>query len=436
MPEIPEAHTYGGIVINMDRKVLLVEPTGHFGGYSWTFPKGGMKQGETPQQTALRNVQTKTGYQTEILGILPHLFEGTSSTTAFFIMGPVGKKGKVGNHTSAVRWVSREEAQDLIRLSESEKGRERDLAILAAAYAEIEKMTWRQRPSTCADDWAIKQLPKKRTAIDLDRVYDSDATFRIRKGYFPVAMEQKWFAWFDANVLHLHRSWTGFCIYQVKFAPVEGGLRAIEAQVNRNPKQYTETNDEADRAFVVALMDDLFINSPDEPWVDGFAAAFEIAAQPNYLGSPAVVSAILQQVINSAIAYARRDGGDFNGSWNTVWELSGEISSGENYIRIGGWHTPASLGVALAKAFRFWQEDLFKDDLQYFVSEALMVLFLKVRDFALSSFAAHGDNWKADTDAEIQGLRDWATAVFLGTNDLLYPGKNIDDFIWRSSGGQ
>ena len=44
-----------------DDKSLLREPTGHFGGYVWTFLKGGVNAGESPREAALREVHEETG---------------------------------------------------------------------------------------------------------------------------------------------------------------------------------------------------------------------------------------------------------------------------------------------------------------------------------------------------------------------------------------
>ncbi|MCE6959881.1 hypothetical protein LAZ40_12690 [Cereibacter sphaeroides] len=46
----------------------------------------------------------------------------------------------------------------------------------------------------------------------------------------------------------------------------------------------------------------------------------ELALQPNYLGSPKVVSGILQTVIVAALAFVKRET-SFDSVWNTVWDL-------------------------------------------------------------------------------------------------------------------
>jgi len=57
---------FGGVVINSSGQVLLREPAGHYKGDVWTFAKGRPDPGESPEQTALREVLEETGYRAEI----------------------------------------------------------------------------------------------------------------------------------------------------------------------------------------------------------------------------------------------------------------------------------------------------------------------------------------------------------------------------------
>jgi hypothetical protein len=68
-------------------------------------------------------------------------------------------------------------------------------------------------------------------------------------------MEDKWFAFYEDPWLHLHRSWIGFEIYQVRFEPTDGGHRAAEILVSRDPQQYTSTDGDADALFLAVLLD-------------------------------------------------------------------------------------------------------------------------------------------------------------------------------------
>ena len=133
--ELPLA--YGGVLIDSARRVLLREPTGHYGQYVWTFPKGGPQPGETPEQTALREVLEETGYEAEVVCALAGEFVGETSVTRFYLMQPTQVIRSLGWETVEVRWVSQSEADALIRQTTSEVGRSRDLAVLAAAFCAL-----------------------------------------------------------------------------------------------------------------------------------------------------------------------------------------------------------------------------------------------------------------------------------------------------------
>jgi SPP1 gp7 family putative phage head morphogenesis protein len=131
--------SYGGVIMDEKGRVLLREPKGHFGGYSWTWPKGGAKPGQNPVQAALDEVAEETGHKGRIVGMLNGGFEGGTSTLNMFIMKSDGfDHTKMDAETKGLRWVTKEEAAKLIKTSKNKKGRDRDLAILEAAYADAD----------------------------------------------------------------------------------------------------------------------------------------------------------------------------------------------------------------------------------------------------------------------------------------------------------
>ena len=129
----PKADSYGGVLFNDEGHVLLREPKGHFGQYVWTFPKGGRDAGESAEQAALREVLEETGYHAEIINVLPKAFGGTTTTTAFFLMKPVGPQGEFHDETAQTRWATIAEAKKLIAMTKTSTGRARDLEVLATA---------------------------------------------------------------------------------------------------------------------------------------------------------------------------------------------------------------------------------------------------------------------------------------------------------------
>lgn len=135
---IPKASAYGGILLTRTGQILLREPANHYDGYVWTFAKGRPDPGDTPEQTALREVLEETGYQAEVVDVLPGLFQGGTTSNAYFVMRHFGPQAPTDWETQSTRWVSFDEAARLISETTNHKGRQRDLAILAAARSWFE----------------------------------------------------------------------------------------------------------------------------------------------------------------------------------------------------------------------------------------------------------------------------------------------------------
>ena len=118
---------YGGVVINRQGRILLREPKNHFDNYVWTFPKGRpdkkQRPGETPEETAFREVLEETGIKAEIKERLPGVYEGGTTETIFFLMSLIEETGKFDGETQSVRWVTPEEARVLISMTTNPIGR-------------------------------------------------------------------------------------------------------------------------------------------------------------------------------------------------------------------------------------------------------------------------------------------------------------------------
>ena len=87
-------------------------------------------------------------------------------------------------------------------------------------------------------DWTVKRMPKQRAQVLLARTFSPEEMHLIKRGFIPEAMEQKWFIFFERNRLHIHRSWTGYCIYIAHFKQEPGGYVVSRAEVSRDPNQY------------------------------------------------------------------------------------------------------------------------------------------------------------------------------------------------------
>ena len=107
------------------------------------------------------------------------------------------------------------------------------------------------------DNWNTKPMPEMATTLELNQEFSPEDMKLVRNGLIPEEMEDKWFMYYDEseNLLYIHRSWTGYCIYIVHFMEKDDGkFVAAKVEVNRDESQYTCTDDEKDKKNMMSLV--------------------------------------------------------------------------------------------------------------------------------------------------------------------------------------
>jgi ADP-ribose pyrophosphatase YjhB (NUDIX family) len=106
-----------GIVLVDDRGwVTIREPANHYGGYRWSYAKGRIDPGETPRQTARRELTEETGLTGRIIGAIGD-FKGDTGITRFYVGVRTGGQEKPSAETSAVKTVSPLSALEMLNNS-------------------------------------------------------------------------------------------------------------------------------------------------------------------------------------------------------------------------------------------------------------------------------------------------------------------------------
>lgn len=127
-------YAYGGIVFNQNQQVLMRSPSGHWGGYVWTFAKGGADRADrSPEETVTREVLEETGYTCSIIAAIPGEYESDTCVTKYFLMRPDVRTAHYDKETQEIKWVSVEQAFELIEMTKTPKGRKRDMDALISA---------------------------------------------------------------------------------------------------------------------------------------------------------------------------------------------------------------------------------------------------------------------------------------------------------------
>jgi len=102
------------------------------------------------------------------------------------------------------------------------------------------------------EDWKTEPMPEQREKFTLRHALTRVQMHFLRQGNIPREMEDKWFWYMEGNTLYAHRSWTGVCVFILRFDPDSDEIRAT---VNRQPEQYASDGVGEDEAMIHGLLD-------------------------------------------------------------------------------------------------------------------------------------------------------------------------------------
>jgi len=107
-------------------------------------------------------------------------------------------------------------------------------------------------------------MPTQRKRLVYERLFTRDEFDQISLGLIAHGMDDKWFIFLDDMQLNFHRSWTGHCIYQIRFEKREEEYAVTEVWVNRNQEEYRSDDDNYDVALLSFLIDNFLLgmNTP------------------------------------------------------------------------------------------------------------------------------------------------------------------------------
>jgi hypothetical protein len=114
------------------------------------------------------------------------------------------------------------------------------------------------------DEWKLHKMPKSHATIPVNRRFSASEIGQIKLGFRPEQMEDRWIIFYEREHLYIHRSWTGYCIYVVRFDESAGYHTARQIQANRNPKQYGVSDDSYDSQMAFWVIDFILLKRNTE----------------------------------------------------------------------------------------------------------------------------------------------------------------------------
>ena len=427
----------GAVVVEPQGRVWVIHPTNGYGGYQAAFPKGRVDRSASLLATAVGEVYEETG-----LKVAPFAFLADSRRSTTFTRYYLAKR--LGGSPAAMGWESQAVSLVPLRQLQAFVNRAVDKALVAALLArEGEWGQWFSGTGilvagqTVATrySWVRQPLPPQQRTLNLDVRLDANQAERLRRGFIPKAMEQKWFAYYADDVLYQHRSWTGMLIFVTPFRPDGAGLRATRTLVNQDPAQYSVTDERELRQSVEGLIRDLASAPANEDLTDPFVATLAKAQGPGYLGSPDVVrgeiAAYLNLLVQRWLTLYLKDQGP-GVSADQVHQANARLArifagADPAYTVIGTWNSVEQLGAALVQACGLDVDYCAGENLGFIVSEALAGMSLAVTSL-LRAMRERDLDWASEVQPRLQALGEFVVSVLLGTHEVCYPGKTLKDF--------
>jgi hypothetical protein len=87
-----------------------------------------------------------------------------------------------------------------------------------------------------------RPLPSLRAQIPFERTFTPTEFSILKRGFVAESMEDRWNILFHDPWLSFFRSWTGFCIYKVRFKESAGQFKIADVWVNCDCRQYGGDN--------------------------------------------------------------------------------------------------------------------------------------------------------------------------------------------------
>ena len=235
-------------------------------------------------------------------------------------------------------------------------------------------------------------------------------------------------------MLHFHRSWTGLAIYRLHLTPVPkkpGHWQVQLAEVNRHPGQYGIAREEEDLAILRDLVNGMLIGYGEEPAVDGMVLALQAASQPNYLGSPAVVQALVLPCIQAMV-----DG--FSGkSAPEQWlqpaaQLAAAMTDNPRYTRMP-WHSREQLGESLIALMNLDPRACEGQNLRFVLAQALGAVHAKALRLWEEFQRDPQAQWEPEGQAVFGRLNSFVVSALMGTAGLGYSGVDLRSIDWSTT---
>lgn len=196
----------------------------------------------------------------------------------------------------------------------------------------------------------LKPMSEQRAELPFFRAFTAEEMRRIAAGYIPTMFpDDKWFMFFEGNVLHVHRAYSGVCTYELHFEhdPLSGLTRTTKVVGDRSPEHRLHQRLRVESRLLEGILGGHFRLAHRDPLVfpelkEDAASAWDSIEEPELLGIENPMLTCIYEGVGALI--------------QTFREAGGRLSTNET-AQLGQFlHTTAELSV------------LFSDEEQQFMA--------------------------------------------------------------------
>jgi len=115
------------------------------------------------------------------------------------------------------------------------------------------------------ESWKTFDMPKDKIDLSINHKYSKEEYNKIKQRFIPKIMEEKWFIYFENNKLYFHRSWTGLCVYELKFYKENEKYIISEGYLNGEIADQGNIKGLKDEVNTVLTLIEMFLLDKDGP---------------------------------------------------------------------------------------------------------------------------------------------------------------------------
>jgi hypothetical protein len=110
------------------------------------------------------------------------------------------------------------------------------------------------------DSFRREPMPEIKEKLQVNRTFSEEEYRHMQKGLIPKDMDDRWFIYFEDDWLFFHRSWTGYCVYQVRLEPCASGWCIAETWVNGDREQFRPQSTKDSEKLLLGVIDHVLLN--------------------------------------------------------------------------------------------------------------------------------------------------------------------------------